>query len=660
MKDFVKIYSFSNYLAQINNYLAGDIQYSEDFSLSFINLSEDHQPVIILFDWENFHNLKNSIKSINMEEVTLICVDDDISPENRLYLLNNNIEFITNNKFSKLTKKDFLHWAHHNKYKVLIIENNQYEALNFSSMLKKANIQVKTIGLEVTVRDAVNIFDPDLVLVIINDKTNSEISTVINSAKSKSPGLPVLFLNSDSSIQSRQVLTNMGISQVLSKPVNEDVFLDTVFDLIQGKVLKFIHSSDHSETKTRKHTIIRKSHSELNEFILSNGISNYSAVIWLKISNKFSIQRKVGLSAFKDIFETFISQLPDFDVEFSLKQRITDGVIVLACKKVTRQQIIEYIQNVKNWLANNIFSINNKEILCNVQAYVLTDISAKSNKGLLSLEAEKMIINNTHSEDVLFVAESEERKNFYLTKTKLINAIRDKSFKWLYQSILGTKNNDIEVLQIMIRVITGEGKELKSLDYFNVANETGLLKLLDRYTLKHAIAVIIDGESKNINRHILLNQLISDYESESHRADTLASIEKHNIPEHRLIFQFRQDMTEDYISELKDIGNDLNNAGISVCISEFDSSEISWDIAKKLDARWIRLKPFDMDSEVLHRRSPHYLGNTIKKAHQLGYKVIVPNIDSADFTAHIWNLNADFIHGNFVQSPVSDIRYIES
>lgn len=656
-KKQTKIYSFSKYLAKLNKQLSGEIILAKDISELHNDYNDSNS--IILFDWDNLHAVRSAFSESNQDRL-YICVDDDITPENRLYLLNNNIEFLTHTKFSKLTHDDFIHWVRHENYRVLIIENNQFEALKYSTILKNVKIEVKTVGLEVTVRDVIEIFKPDLVLLNLNDIEISKVAKIVNSVKSKSQELPVLFLNADNSTESRQVLNNQGISQVLTKPVNEDVFLDTVFDLIQGKILKHVHSCAIENDEPLKHIIRSKCHNELSSFISSYGNSDYATVIWFKVSNKFSIQRKIGLIGFRDVFEELANRLPDFDIEFSIKLLITDGIMAVACNRLTRSSIMEYIDKVKSWVANNYFIINNKDILCCLQAYVLTNISSKSNKKLLISEAERVMMNPSHSGEVVFIAESEERKNFYLTKTKLINAIRDKSFKWLYQSILSTKNTDSEVLQLMMRVITTDGKELKNLDYFNVANETGLLKLLDRYTLKHAMAVILDAQNKNIDRYILVNQIISDYDSLNHRKETLRSIKEHHIPDNHLIFQFRQDLTEDYLSQLSEIGTDIKETGISVCISEFDASDSAWEIAKRLQAQWIRLKPFEIDSEEMYADSPYYIGNTVKEAQNLGYKVIVPNIDSADFTAHIWNMNADFIHGNFIQSPVTDIKYIEN
>jgi len=79
---------------------------------------------------------------------------------------------------------------------------------------------------------------------------------------------------------------------------------------------------------------------------------------------------------------------------------------------------------------------------------------------------------------------------------------------------------------------------------------------------------------------------------------------------------------------------------------------MAWNIAKTLDVHWLRIKPFGLhttnikEQNDIKEQNLNYLGNVIKKAQSLEYKVMVTNIDSAKLTANIWKLNADYIEGN--------------
>ena len=656
MKENIKIYSCSLYPAQINKKLSVEVvnlNEIQDFDFDKDLLS------IVLFEWNDYQKIAKRLKTFRDKNISLICIDDDISPDNRITLLNNDIEFISHKKFVQLGSDELNQWVKHAKYKVLIIEDNQALALNEAKLLRDSKFIV-----EISSPDSMsNLFDigfaPDLILLDLNKTKDSDVADCVFSLTKHYENIPVLAMSDVQRPQQNNQLKSIGVDEILARNSQVDALISKILEMIQRKITHSSHSVRESE-KIYEFEIDDDSFDELSHFITANGTSDRSSVIWLKVANKVSLQQKVGFSGFNKIHKTLHVQLPDFGFKFDIKRTITDGITVLASDDMSRQQTQDYLNEVFSWVSKTYFNLHKKNITVALQAFVLTDLSHKSNKNMLINEAERLILNPKHNENIQYIAESEERKKFYLTKTKLINAIRQQSFKWLYQSILNAKNDDMELFQVMLRVISHDGSELQTLDYFNVANETGLLKILDRYTLKQALSVIQDGEEKGVKRYILINQSISDYESAKHRQEVLENIQGHNIPESRLFFQFRQDLSEDHLSVLDEISQDLKGSGIGICISEFDGSDKSWEIAKLFNADWIRLKPFSKDSEVLHSNHPDFVGNQIKKAQSLGYKVIVPNIDSADFTAQIWNLNADFIHGNFVQSPVPDIKYIEN
>ncbi|VAW49267.1 hypothetical protein MNBD_GAMMA03-19, partial [hydrothermal vent metagenome] len=226
---------------------------------------------------------------------------------------------------------------------------------------------------------------------------------------------------------------------------------------------------------------------------------------------------------------------------------------------------------------------------------------------------------------------------------------------WQYQTIISTQDETQEIYQLMLQIITESGKELSGSDYLEVASKTGLIMVLDRFTLEHAIRIIRAGEQKNIYSRTLLNQVFSDYQSRDLRTKKLATITKLNLPIGSMIFQFSQNEAVENISILGEIASELKQAKIKVCLSDFDFTKAAWNIARKFNVGWIRLKPFDKHSPILDSDNPDSLQKIIRKAHVLGYKVIVTRVDSAGFAADLWKLDVDYLQGNFIQTPVRDI-----
>ena len=661
MEIITHIYSLSEQLMTVNQELSSDIILSGDNDLQSILTNKNTN--VVIFNWSSFDAIKMIINTdINDQNTQFVCIEKDINSEDRYFLLNYSIKFLSTDNFFKISANDFIHWTKLEKYKVLMLEDDIVQALNTEAAFKSASFQVKTIQTNIEVLESIKFYQPDLLLIVLNleDISGDEFVKLIR----KNPenlSLPIVFLSSDFSEESKQKVLNVGADEVLLKPISNENLISSLIKRMQSNFFQQLDISEEiPESKSIYHTISDVEYDNLINFISNNKTNRSASIIWIKISNKLSLQKMFGLSGFKNLCQDFLIQLPMLNVNFSLKFTISEGIFAFASDNFPRGQARQWANDINQWLTTNYFSIRGKEFNIRIQALILADLPMKSNNDLLIYEVERLLINPSSNKFVTYIAEGEDQKHFYLIKRELISAIKSKNFKWLYQSIINTQDEKQEIFQLMLRVKTKEGKDLKGLDYIDIANKTGLLKLLDRFTLIHAIRMIENGENKNIKRCVLLNQLISDYESKKHRAKVLSGIENQNLPKNRLIFQFRQDMTQEHTSLLSELGKELRQVNILICLSEFDASPMAWNIAKSLNVHWLRLKPFDSKSASLHLNSSEYIGKVIKKSQNLGYKVMVSNIDSADLTANIWNLNADFIQGNFIQAPVTDLRYIET
>lgn len=660
MKKTTNIYSLSSELTTINKDMSSNIVLItiEELTSSLTNQDKN----IVIFEWSSIAEINKIIDGIvNIRNTQLICIWNNLSPEGHYYLLANKIGLLSKNNFINIKQSDFIHWSHHDKYKILIVEDDIIQALSNETSLKKADIIVKTIQTDIEILESIKFYQPDLILIVLDleEIAGDELVKLIR----KNPenlSLPIVFLSLEQSEEAKQKVLNVGADEILNKPISEELLVSTLVERIQNNFFQQMHiSQELPDSKTRYHFVIDNQHDRLFRFISDNKQNKSASIIWIKVTNKLALQKKIGLSGFKNACKEFLALLPMFNVSFSLKLTVTEGIFAFASEELPRGSVSQWVEEVQQWLENNYFSVRDKEFNLNIQTLILSDIPMKSNQEILIYEAERLLLNPKTHHSITFIAEGEDQKHFYLIKKELLHAIQLQNFKWLYQAIICTDNDSIEIFQLMLRVITRDGKELKSLEYIDIANQTGLLKLLDRFTLEQAIKMILDGEQQSIHRSVLLNQLISDYESKDYRDKTLADIRNKNLPKGRLIFQFRQDMTEEHTSLLSELGKELGQVNITVCLSEFDGSPMAWNIAQSLNVSWLRIKPIDSKSSLLNLKSPEYIGIVIKKAQRLGYKVMVPNIDSADLTANIWNLHANYIQGNFIQAPVSDIKYIE-
>lgn len=652
MKNKNTLYSLTPRLVDLNPSLSTSIKSITTFDLPELLINDKVNT--ILFDKSQIQYILSTLTTSKSDKNRFICVDDNLASEERLVLLNRNIEFITLEKYAELSHYFFEVSSQQSNQKVLFVEDDKAQILLIEHILKDANITVKSITKGEEVMDMLESFNPDLILMDLNLEgiTGDKLVKVIRK-KPLYTNLPIVFLTADTSLESRMKVLNSGADDLLTKPINPKLLVAALKNRMQRSSIKQVATQPQG---TVIHNLEEGDQDQLHKFFNDNKSNDEASIIWLKVKNKHEIRKKLGFSGFKKISQKMLNTIPINTVHIDYKYEITDGLFVFCSTSLGRKKAYEWIQNIQKWLSKNYFSVNEKDYFIDVSAIILSDIPQKTEKEDLIRKAENILIDGISDQDIAFLEEGVEEKRFYLIKTQIENSIKTRNFKWQYQGIVSTEDENQEIYQLMLRINTDSGKELEPSEYFETAKKSGLLRLLDRFTLEHAIRKIRNSEQTNSTTRILINQVMTGFKSQEVRSKKLETIRNLDLPKESLVFQFNKDDAQEYISILGEVGRVIKNANIKICLSNFDCSNVSWKIARKLNVSWIRLRPFKKGDELLDAKNPDNLTKTINKAHVLGYKVVVSRVDNAGLAANLWKLNIDYLQGNFIQPPIDTLE----
>ncbi len=640
------IYSLSENLKELNSNLINIIKIVtlDDLALSISN--DEHGTV--LFTQDDLPDMLKLSSYDSAKNSRFICIGKDLNAEDRLVLLNNNIEFIAPDKFARLSDLFFKVDPYIQKHKVLLVEDDESQIMITEHILENADIEVKSISKGEEVLDALTSFKPDLVLMdlYLEGITGDKLVKVIRKVP-KFRFIPIVFLTADTTESSRMQVLNAGADDLLTKPINAKLLVAALKNRMQRSIL---YQSNASQSDSVAHDVGESENQLLNNFLNTNNSNNEASIIWIKVNNQQGLLKKLGYSGFKNLCKNLYNSLPSYDNNFIMKLELLDGVFAFGSENLNRVNSQIWLEKILKWLTKNYFSINGNDYHLNITSIILADIPKKKKMENLVRKAENILIDSETKQSINFLDEGSEDKQFYFTKRQIEESIKSRNFKWLYQSIIATKDESQEIYQLALQILTKSGENLATKEYYDVAEKSNLLGVLDRFTLEHAIRVIRLGEQKGHKTIALTNQTFSNFESKQLRNKNLTTINKLKLPHGSLIFQFNMKNAQEKISLLPEIARDFNNVGIGVCLSHFDCSTIAWKIARKLHTKWVRLSPQtkakEFDSETFES-----LKKTINKAHTLGYKVIVSKVDSAKLAADLWKLNIDYLQGDFIQAP---------
>ena len=655
------LYSLSKQLEKLNSSLSDEIKVISPHEI--LNILNPKKPSTIIFEERHIPIILKLVSKNNNQLSRFICISNSLDSEDRLILLNHNIECITSDKFSQINASFFKIDAKEDTYKVLVVEDDENQILITEHILQDANITVKSVIKAEEVIETLNSFKPHLILMdlYLEGTTGDEL---VKTIRLKKPYrlLPIVFLTSDTSVETRMRVLNAGADDLLTKPIHADLLVSALKNRMQRNI-EYTESKPLENQPDITHHSIENiksiNSSDINELDIfySDNINNESAsIIWIKVNNKLALQKELGFLGFNDLCSSMLKKLPQFKQNFNIKKRIAEGVFILASVDLPHQAALIWVEELTKWLASHFFTIKDKDYYFEIVTVLLSDIPVQKGKDDLLHKAENILIKTTNQASIVLDQDQEnEEKDFDSLKIQLEKSIKTRNFKWQYQSIIATHDKAKQIYQLALIVVTDSDQELSPDDYFDVAIKTGMLRLLNRFTLERAIRLIRTNEQKNITTIILLKQTLLDYRSKELRTKLISVIKGLNLPSASIVFQFSLNEAKEYMGILQDIGKELKQAKIKICLSDFVSNNIAWEISRMLKVNWIKLKGINNSTSILDEKSANYLPKVIKKSQILCYEVLINKVNDSDLAAELKELNVDYLQGRAITSSVNKV-----
>ena len=89
----------------------------------------------------------------------------------------------------------------------------------------------------------------------------------------------------------------------------------------------------------------------------------------------------------------------------------------------------------------------------------------------------------------------------------------------------------------------------------------------------------------------------------------------------------------------------------------FDGSQLSFQLLSHLPVDYLKVAERFVGAKADSPAVSAELKQLVDLAHKLNKRIIVPHIEDASSAAKLWSSGADYVQGNFVQQPGSDLGF---
>ncbi len=643
MKKNMSVYTLSDNLKSLNSVLS---EHTKDISsYELIGLIHKKQTCVLIFEESYIKNVLRVCRHDKNNNVRFICVGDNLDSQSRLDLLNNNIEYITHEKFSQINYDFFDAASKTQPSKVLIVEDDVNQVLITENILFNAKMQVHSVTKAEEVMDALEEFQPDLILMDLNlDGVSGDDLVRIIRKRPEFRLLPIVFLTADKTIETRMKVLNAGADDLLTKPINPDLLVSALANRIQRNIQFFAENHDHNNDIVHVNEVDPKERENFIDFYNTNIGNKSASVVWLKLSDKRTLQKMLGYSGYRTLCTTVFSKLPFIKIkEINLCQFLSENVLVLAISGLDEKQLSHHLTETSEWFLNNSFSIDDNSCKSDFFAVVLRNFSGDEDIDSIIYRAESKLIDSGSRTGVIELKSNDDVGEFSELKRKIEDSIKSRNFKWLYHKIIPTSNKEQKIYELELVMDIESNNELKASEYQDVVNKIGMDRLLNRFSFEHAIQVIRSNKSTNVDLVLLVKQSFVDYYTNESRAKLFTVLKKLKIKLGKIVFEFAIEDAQKHRDILKIIGLEFKQTNIFICLSGFENNQDMWNLADVLQVDWIRLKNFDQRQTKLDEGTMSELADTINKSRILCYEVFLDMTNHSKIMPQIEELGVDYI-----------------
>jgi long-chain acyl-CoA synthetase len=253
----------------------------------------------------------------------------------------------------------------------------------------------------------------------------------------------------------------------------------------------------------------------------------------------------------------------------------------------------------------------------------------------------------THSDDNLEEPGGMSDRLGWVNRIK--DALANDGFLLYRQPILDVRNGKIAHDEVLLRLCDDEGNVCLPDDFLPIAEETGLMRAVDRWVLAHAIAIAAerapDAPGLCIN---ISSQSVTDPELPNFIEQ---EIRRHGADPDRLTFEVTETAAISNLSEAESFIAHLHGLGCRFALDDFGAGHGSFAYLKnldfdvlKIDGQFIENLPDSPDDQVIVR-------SMVATAKGLGKETVAEFVSDDQTIKLLESLGVDFGQGFHIAKP---------
>lgn len=242
-------------------------------------------------------------------------------------------------------------------------------------------------------------------------------------------------------------------------------------------------------------------------------------------------------------------------------------------------------------------------------------------------------------------------------RLRIESAMEEGRLFLVYQPVASLKGDPKERYEVRLRMSSEDGETIMPLDFLPHAEQHGLMPRIDRWVLKAALHALKDSRSRGHDTKLLVKISGPTLDDASFADFLAAQLAEYQLGGSDLAFQINEPIAVTQLNQSKQFHRRLRELNVGLCLDHFGSGLNPFQLVKHLPADYLKIDRTLTQDLISNEENRQAVKQIIDNAHAIQKRVIVGYMEDASSLAVLWQLQGDFVQGNFLSNPERMMSY---
>lgn len=554
---------------------------------------------------------------------------------------------------------------HPTPYRVLVVDDDPGQALLYTAILQKSDMQAESVTDPMAVIDAIGRSRPEIVLLDLYMPGIDGLDVVrVLRQHEKTAEVPVVFLSGEMDLNKQMEALSMGAEEFLTKPVKPAHLVNVVRNRVNRarQLRERLCSLSNQDPQTGL----------LNESAFATAVEQHleqraaagarPTIVYLDVDRQEEIQAALGLLHGERLLGDLAGFLRSQTAAGEVLGRFPGFAFVLLTRAGGPKEAEQRAERLRQAVQAQIFELDGKSVSVTMSLGVALDGAGGGGAKTL-LEAAHEACAHARSgggsrAELHRPAQDKDVAELHrhACAELIAAALQHNGFRIAYQPIANLRGDPEEYYQALLRLPDLQGTLIRAARVIPVAEQTGQLAAVDRWMIWHTARAIAERYRRAQTTHLLVHVALSTA-LEASFLPWLGSVKAAGLPDGLLTLELNARDASTRVKEAQALLQGLAELGIRAALGGLGATSDPLQATVHLPTDLIKLDRWHLQDLAQRGRQQAALPAIVAQAHELGRKVITPFVEDAATLSSLYALGVDFVLGHFVQEPNEGMGY---